>query len=187
MQESSNDWNLFVKGDQSMLKKYYEENVDDLYHLGKKYANDPGLVEDCIQDIFLNLWEVKARITEPTSLKAYLFMSLRNKIFDHYRKNKKLITTGKPIEDLNGDESFESNWIMEETSHAQNLKINKAMKNLTPKQSEILFLKYEKGLSYEEISSILGINYQSARNLIHRTIVELRKEIIIVVLLMIKL
>lgn len=68
-----------------------------------------------------------------------------------------------------------------ETETGVSQKLQKAMKELTDRQREIIFLKYSKNLSYEEIGEILGINYQSIRNLTHRAVSELRKAMMLIV------
>jgi RNA polymerase sigma factor (sigma-70 family) len=55
--------------------------------------------------------------------------------------------------------------------------INGALSQLSSRQKEAIFLKYNFGLDYEEVSKVLNINYQSARNLIHRGISRIRKVI----------
>lgn len=62
--------------------------------------------------------------------------------------------------------------------------LNTAMEVLSPRQREAIYLKFVSNLSYEEISNLLEINYQSARNLIFRGVEKLRaaipKEIILI-------
>lgn len=53
----------------------------------------------------------------------------------------------------------------------------KAMFSLTDRQKEAIYLRFNKGLEYEEISFLLNLNYQSARALIHRAIEKLREVI----------
>jgi RNA polymerase sigma factor (sigma-70 family) len=46
---------------------------------------------------------------------------------------------------------------------------------LSPRQRQIIHLYYVEHLKYGEICRIMGINYQSVRNLMHRSIDRLRK------------
>jgi DNA-directed RNA polymerase specialized sigma subunit, sigma24 homolog len=39
-----------------------------------------------------------------------------------------------------------------------------------PRQKEIIYLKYYMNLSYEEVSEVMNINYQAARNLVYQSI-----------------
>jgi RNA polymerase sigma factor (sigma-70 family) len=175
-------WNAFVNGSELALKHLYDTFFDDLFNIGKKYSSDLGLIEDSIQDVYINIWQTRTKINEPKSIKAYLITALRNKIYDRYRKNKNFSTVELTTQDMETDDSFEALWISEENHTDINKKLEDAIAKLSNKQKEIIYLKYEKELSYEEIGDILSINYQSARNLVHRTIVELRKGLKIVLI-----
>ena len=52
------------------------------------------------------------------------------------------------------------------------------MRQLTPRQREIVYLRFFSGADYEEICEIMEIDYQSARDLLYRSIKKLRKVII---------
>ena len=53
--------------------------------------------------------------------------------------------------------------------------LNKALENLTRQQREAVNLRFYQEKNYEEISTIMGINYQSCRNLISQAIKNLQK------------
>ena len=48
------------------------------------------------------------------------------------------------------------------------------MKCLSPRQQEIITLYYIEQRKYDDICRIMGINYQSVRNLMHRSLLRLR-------------
>ncbi len=49
-----------------------------------------------------------------------------------------------------------------------------ALGRLSNRQREIIYLKYYQNLSYEEVSEIMNINYQVARNLLYQAIKSLK-------------
>ena len=51
----------------------------------------------------------------------------------------------------------------------------KALTKLSPHQREIIYLYYVNELGHNEIAGILGINYQSSKNLLSRTLRKLRR------------
>lgn len=51
----------------------------------------------------------------------------------------------------------------------------KAMHQLTNRQKEIIYLQYFQQLSYEEVSDVMEINYQAARNLLYQAMKSLKK------------
>ena len=46
---------------------------------------------------------------------------------------------------------------------------------MTPRQQQIIHLHYIEQRDYSDICKIMGINYQSVRNLMHRSISRLRE------------
>ena len=57
----------------------------------------------------------------------------------------------------------------------QKKKLEKAIKLLSSRQKEAIYLRFIRDLSYEEIGEVLGINYQSSKNLVSRTLIKLRE------------
>lgn len=44
------------------------------------------------------------------------------------------------------------------------------MKILTPRQREVIYYRFIEELSYDDICQIMGLNYQSAYNLLQRSL-----------------
>ena len=57
------------------------------------------------------------------------------------------------------------------------------LKGLTGRQKEIIYLRFIHEMSFDEISEIMEINIQSARNLLARSMEKLRKEAILAIIL----
>jgi DNA-directed RNA polymerase specialized sigma24 family protein len=53
--------------------------------------------------------------------------------------------------------------------------LDKAMLTLSRRQKEAIYLKFVSDLSYEELSKVMNLNYQSARNLVFRGLEKLRE------------
>jgi RNA polymerase sigma factor (sigma-70 family) len=169
-------WEAFRKGDSEsfglLFRKYYEP----LFQYGSKLTRDEELLEDCIQELFTELWQNKSQ-TEVLFVKAYLFKSLKYKIFRHLQKK----SAGRASEDLNDslfELSHETFLVSKEENDERSARIIEAMNQLTNRQKEIIYLKLYQELSYEEVNEIMNINYQVARNLFSQSIKSLRKLLI---------
>ncbi|MFD2933788.1 sigma factor [Spirosoma flavum] len=51
---------------------------------------DEAVVEDCIQELFLQLWQNRSNINETDSVKHYLLKALRHHVFQHLRSQKRM-------------------------------------------------------------------------------------------------
>lgn len=169
-------WQEIKSGDEysfaSLFKKYYSELVTycrNTANVNKEFA------EDCVQDVFSDLWKYRKNISESISVKPYLFTSLRNRII----KNKKKLrfTTIDGINNIHFD-SFINNELIELTDEQflKQSKLKKIINDLPKKQKEIIYLCYIHDLNIHQASKILSINYQSAKNLIFRTLTSIRKK-----------
>jgi RNA polymerase sigma factor (sigma-70 family) len=70
--------------------------------------------------------------------------------------------------------SAETQLIESEQLYEQKKRIALIMENLTPRQREALYYRFVEELPYEEICRLMQMNYQSVRNLLHRTVLKIR-------------
>lgn len=168
-------WNELRSGNKSALEQIYTSNFDDLFAYGKKFSSDISIIEDCIQELFIDLWSKRSSLSETDKIKPYLYVSLRRKIIALIKKSRNL--TGVELEDKHFEASLsiEDLLISEELSQEKKDKIKSAFESLSDRQKEILYLKFYSQFDYEAISEIMDMNYQSARNLVSRAIAKLSK------------
>lgn len=172
-------WNELKKSNPDALHVLFYRYYNDLYFYGTKLANDNNLIIDTIQDLFLNLWENKKRLSDVQHIKAYLFQIFRNKLLKTPQKNTSIFSL-KDISKIPEKEfiiSQEDIIIEQETRSQISKTIITVLEELTDKQKEILYLKFYCNLSNTEISQTLSINKQSVSNLLNRSINTLRKKI----------
>jgi RNA polymerase sigma-70 factor (ECF subfamily) len=165
-------WEAFRKGDKEAFAALFREHYATLFRFGSKFTTDTELLEDCIQELFIELWQAKST-TPVLSVKAYLLKSLKYKLLKSFRQKGKTV----PLED-NGEAPFE--WshetllILQQEQNEKKQRVLEALGRLSHRQKEIIYLKYYQNLSYEEVSEIMNINYQVARNLLYQAIKSLK-------------
>lgn len=170
-------WEKFKKGDKDAFSLLYENFFDLLFRYGMKFVNDEDIVKDCIQDLFIKLYNNRTSLSSTNNPKFYLLLSLKNLIIDYLSKYNRMTYLSPSDLPFYINYQFQvtdddSNEIDDETRK----KFEKVISLLNPRQEEALYLRFQLELSYEEISQLLGINYQSARNLIHRSITKVREQ-----------
>lgn len=168
-------WKSFLEGDEKSLSLIYTLYFDHLYNYGFKFTRDAALVEDCIQELFIKLIRNKQNLALPGSVKGYLFTALRSYMFDKLEQAKK-----KQYSPITESHEFgielhrEATLILDEESATSKQKLQKLLQQLTPRQREAIFLKYEEGLSYPEIAAMLSLTQKATYKLIGRAIQTLR-------------
>jgi RNA polymerase sigma factor (sigma-70 family) len=167
-------WESFREGDREAFATLFRNHYEQLYRYGTKFTANVGLLEDAIQELFIELWQAKNR-NPVASVRAYLLKSLKYKLLKEHRKSRLLF----PVTDGDGrfEWSQESLMIAGEEDREKKQRIINALAGLTGRQKEIIYLKYYQNLGYDEISEIMNINYQVARNLLSQAIKSLRNRL----------
>lgn len=171
-------WNLFRSGSHSAFEFIYQKYFDKLFNYGCQFTKDHSLVEDALQDLFLELNRRKEHLAETNKILPYLYSSFRRKIIRFRDRLSR-------FRELDSSHSFEfvvsiEDAIIDNDSKEENLKrLRTTMNGLSEKHREVIFLFYYENLSYEEIMVIQGFeNIKSARNLLYKALSYLRKSML---------
>lgn len=174
-------WERFQQGDREAFAMLYRQHVDDLYHYGMHFCTDGERVKDCLQDLFQDLWQTREHLTaQIRNIRYYLLSSLRRRLLRSLHKDRNWFS--RP--DL---ESFEMEWslprenqlISDETTAAQLLQLQHALKSLTRRQREAIYLRFYQDLSYEEVAELMAMKIDSVYNTISKAISALKKTLVL--------
>ena len=160
-------WNELRKGSGHAFREVYQKYVNLLYNYGYKFTSDKQLTEDCIQEIFIDIFRNHSNLSPTDNIKLYLFKALRRRIIKELKKLKNTITQ------YDHELSFEPEY-KENTFNGSN-QLFCILQSLPPRQKEVIFLKFYEDMDYEEICQVMEMNYQSVRNLMHRAMQSLRE------------
>jgi RNA polymerase sigma factor (sigma-70 family) len=168
-------WDKFRSGDLKAFTSIYSTYLRPLYNYGRKFSKNTAFIEDCIQDLFVELWKNKNQLGPANSVKYYLYKSLRRKIFralQHENKHLPEVLTEEYTFEM--ELSAETNLVSNQLMLEQKLVLEKALQNLTKRQREAIYLRFYENLSYEEVASIMSLELRSVYNLISKSIDTLR-------------
>ncbi|MEL6657734.1 MAG: sigma-70 family RNA polymerase sigma factor [Bacteroidota bacterium] len=170
-------WEQLRAGQQQALATIYEQEVDALFRYGCQFTADQGLVQDCIQDLFIELWKNRATIGTTTAIRQYLLVALRRKIVRQLqqRSNRQERAEKVQAESTDREQAIDEQIVQAEEVTTQQEQIARALQLLSDRQREVLYLKYFEEIDYKQIAEMLGINYQSVRNTASAGIKALRK------------
>lgn len=159
-------WEAFRKGSQAAFSSIYRRYAPLLFNYGSRICVDKALVEDSIQDLFVDLWNRRKRIVCARSVKSYLFKALRYKIYRNLGRIDGRESLDKYIPQLMLP-SYEELCIDLETKSLQIKRLRDAVEKLPARQREAINLRYIHRFSNEEIADIMSINYHSACKVIY--------------------
>lgn len=174
----------------SNIASTYNEYLDTLYSYALHLGFDEQTAMDAIHDVFYKLCTQHSSLNEINNLKSYLFRSLRNRLIDMKRVNKEDTTPLTAQEEMQDVLPFqlhvtvEDELILKEDAEEIRQKVEKVLNQLTDRQREIVYLRYIREQSYEEIAEIMQISVPACRNLISKSISKLKESSLTISLLL---
>jgi RNA polymerase sigma factor (sigma-70 family) len=165
-------WVLFRTGNQSAFEKIIKSHYQVLLNYGTRFCKDDELIKDSLQDLFFSLWQNRLSISDTLSVKNYLLKSLRRKLLREIHKNKQ--TTH--LRELHFDAGFnmvlpvDHNVILQERLTELSFRVRDVLEKLSPRQQEVIYLRFYAEASLEEIAEIMDLNLQSVYNLLHEAL-----------------
>ena len=171
-------WNAFRKGNDEAFIFIYETCFNSLFAYGMRIVGNHELVEDAIQELFIDLRNHRDRLNPTDSIKFYLFKCLKRKL---HREASKWIYKRQ---DLDGSHNFEFT-----ISHEQHLidkqvdedelnQLNEAIRKLSLRKKEIIYYFFYEELDYRQIQEIMNLeSIKSARNLLYKALDFLRAKL----------
>ncbi|MDR2949830.1 MAG: sigma-70 family RNA polymerase sigma factor [Prevotella sp.] len=169
-------WILFIDGDTDAFSEIYRTSYKMLYSYGISFKITEEQVRDIIQDLFVKLYTRPDMVKDPTTLRPFLFTAMRNSCINSIKVNQKHTKIEK-VEDFDMAFSVNENIIedKEEQLRVSTL-VQRILAGLTVRQREIIYLRFLHQMDYEEISKIMNMTEQAARNLTYRAMDKIRKE-----------
>ena len=155
-----------------LMERYYPE----LYNYAASFNRDSTLVKDCIQEVFISLWQRRDNATAILSPKYYLLRAVKNRILKsahRYARNTDTLTLEKEYSFF-CEFSIEKMIIERQLSEEKAIRLKKIISTLSNRQQEIIYLKYYQHLEHGQIAELMNITTQSVYNLLHETIQRLK-------------
>ena len=165
-------WNKIQQGDEGAFRRLYDQYADLLYGYGMKIAGNDDLY----------IFEKRETCATPKSIPAYLCVSLRHIIISELKKENG--GTFSSLDEVDTDEykfdleiDIETAIIRSELEREQLETLQKEINNLTRQQREVIYLKYYRKMSPEEIAQVMGLTSRTVYNTTHMAISKLRERL----------
>ncbi|WP_163712646.1 RNA polymerase sigma factor [Mangrovibacterium lignilyticum] len=168
-------WERFKRGNEQAFSGIYHQFFQILYQYGFRFTQNQELIEDTVQDLFVDLFRNRLTIGATDNIKLFLLKSFRRKLLRHLKKESRYTAESGSEITFGIYLSPEDNLIMNETEQVKWIRFNKALEQLSPRQREAIYLRFKKELDYDAVAEILGISVEACRNLIYRAVKSIRQ------------
>lgn len=173
--ESKIKWNQFLAGDNDAYSWLYKVYIQMLFRYGHRFTSDTELIKDCIQDVFTGLYKNRKRLSIPDNIKVYLLVATKNSLLRALYKESIYERNTMEQVPFSLEPTVEEEFVNNEQYNNQQKKIKEILSILTPRQKEIIYYRFIQEMSMEDICILMDINYQSAQNLIQRSLKKIKQ------------
>lgn len=160
------------QGDSSSFDELFNRYWEVLFAAAYSRLNNKEEAKDCVQEVFLAVWEKREQMPIPDAVGGYLYISLKNRILNLFRSQKikeRYIHSQLSKEDESGQKVDE---LLEYKEFSR--MIDDEIQGLPEKMREIFLLSRKQGLSIEEIAGQLSLSPQTVKNQISSALKRLR-------------
>jgi RNA polymerase sigma-70 factor (ECF subfamily) len=176
-EETKSDLELWEKvrlGDiaafSSLFKRYYVR----LYHFAGRFLKDIQAAENIVQDLFVVLWTERENLQIKSTVKSYLYTSVKNRSFNYLKRQQRLISDEEePVQMKSLIPNPEENYLQKEWQTA----VYQAIDHLPDRCREIYLMKRYDNLKYHEIADILNISVNTVKTQMKRALQSLYKQL----------
>lgn len=144
-------------------KELYDLLFDGLHRFSYSFVKSSEVAEEIVSDVYIKIWQIRARLGEIDNLKVYMYTIAKNFSFNYIARNYKNPVTNLDaidVEAVIGIRNPEDLCISAETIN----KIHQAIQQLPPQCKLVFQLIKEDGLSYKEAASVLNLSVFTVRN-----------------------
>ena len=167
-------WQSFKQGEWDAYTRLYDSYFGVLNNYGYKFTREKELIEDAVHDLFVRLWTTKERLSDPVSVRNYLFKAMRNILLRKMKSEEKFTDIDGQEYPLSFSISYGSETLKRIEDRELQERIRTFIETLPPRQQEIVYLRFYEGLSYEEIADVMSISINSAYKLLYKALENLQ-------------
>lgn len=170
-------WAAFRAGDASAFEKIFKSHYPSLLSYGLRLNTDEEEVKDCIQMLFLNIWERRDFLGASDSIRNYLLASLRRLLLKRIKSGPSFVEIDADNSAFHIELSVESQMIRDQTLRENVISLQNAINGLPERQKEALYLKFYNNQSFGDIATVMNISTRAVYKLIYKALDSLNEEL----------
>ena len=161
-------WLRVKERETNSFRQFFDLFYPSLCEYARQFVKDAMDAEDITLDLFIYLWKNLDRINVSTSIRSYLFTSVKNRCLNHLRSlSEPVPLDGKDIPVL--DPALE-----DIDTEAVSLIISAALETLSERSQSVFRKKRDEGLTNAEIAEEFGISEKAVEAHVTKVLKKLR-------------
>lgn len=168
-------WDEYQGGNTGAYDILFKRYHDPVFNYALKNVPDREIAEELTLDVMLRLWQKKGDLIIETDLRSYLFRSIKNAIYNYYRK--KILST-IPIDLLTLQDTPVGGATDDKLKYVELEKIyHQKLNELSPQRQKIFRMSRERNMTYAQIAEETGLSVNTIENYMVITLRILRREL----------
>ncbi|MPR32887.1 RNA polymerase sigma factor [Salmonirosea aquatica] len=163
-------WESLKAGSVSAFEAIFRAHYDFLYNYGLRFHDDEDEIKDCLQVLFLTIWERRQNLGTTNSIRNYLLASLRRLILKRLKSQDGRQEIDPDSFHLQVELPLESTLIMDQSTAEDLALLRRSMEKLPERQKEAIYLKYYGDQSFAEIAGVMNITTRAVYKLIYKAL-----------------
>ncbi|TQM49899.1 RNA polymerase sigma-70 factor (ECF subfamily) [Arcticibacter tournemirensis] len=166
---------LLKSRDHKAFEEVYSRYGQVLYTHALRLTRDPDDAQDILHDLFTVLWDKATELNTNIPLRAYLFKSVKNRVFDLFSRQK------VRSEHLKSLQTFidQGEWVTDDSIREKELKkvIEKEISLLPEKMRLVFEMSRKENMSHKQIAEELQLSDKTVKKQVNNAIRILRLKI----------
>ena len=162
------------RGEPDAFRELFETYKDKVYSVALRFAGDPATAMDIAQDTFLKLFSSIRDFRGDSAFETWVYRLVANRCLDQRRKYGRLIPMAQEfLATLRSSDNALSDLLHAEMRG----RVRSAVGRLRPDLRIVVALRYTQGMSYTQISEVLGISEGTVASRLFRAHQELERRL----------
>jgi RNA polymerase sigma-70 factor, ECF subfamily len=164
-----------ARGNEAAARELVQRYERPVFNLIDRLVREPAVAEELTQDTFLKVFSKLHTFDVRQRFSAWILRVAHNTTIDYLRRHRPATVSldFRPDEDapsvgerlpdehaIPPDEAFEQ--------HRMAIAVDAALERLRPEYREVLVLRYQEGLDYEEIAQVIDRPLGTVKTFVHR-------------------
>lgn len=165
-----------LAGSQEAFTRLLESYQRPVFSVIVRMVRDPALAEDLTQETFVKAFRALASFERERKFSSWLFTIAHHTTIDHVRRKQlPTVSLEGTDPDQEGPSRFENLAVATDASPEEDLAhreladdLEDALGRLRPEYAEVIVLRFQQSLSYDEISEITGLPLGTVKTHLYR-------------------
>jgi RNA polymerase sigma-70 factor (family 1) len=161
------------KGNRKSFEKLFLNTYESLCEYSASITQSTEDAEGAVQDVFATLWQNRSTLDKDVNIRAFLFKSVKNRSLDIVQhkgiRQKYQDTVSSLYETVSKSPDVSTSYLIK--------RVKEEVENLPEKCREVYLLHRRDGLTYSEISEVLGIPKKTVESRMTKALKTLRERL----------